>query len=77
LAEHERDQSAEPAPAPAPPARAISRVLPPALLDFLVEQKDEDRYASVPELLRRAHQLGVCGRSGPGLLRDFRAWVPT
>jgi transposase InsO family protein len=46
---------------PVPPAPVISRVLPAALLDFLRAEKAEDRYASVPELLRRAHQLGVIG----------------
>jgi hypothetical protein len=64
LAELDRDEPADPEPAdpePAPPARAISRALPTALLDFLAEEKAEDRYASVPELLRRAHQLGVIG----------------
>ena len=56
------DDSDEPAgPEPAEAAPVISRVLPTALLDFLAEEKAEDRYASVPELLRRAHQLGVIG----------------
>jgi putative transposase len=50
----------EPA-APEPVAPMISRALPTALLTFLEEEKAEDRYASVPELLRRAHQLGVIG----------------
>jgi transposase InsO family protein len=44
-----------------PPAPMISRALPAALLDFLAEEKAQDRYASIPELLRRAHQLGVIG----------------
>jgi putative transposase len=39
----------------------ISRALPAALLDFLAAEKAEDRYASVPELIRRALQLGVIG----------------
>jgi putative transposase len=43
------------------PARVISRALPAPLLDFLAQEKAEDRYASVPELIRRAHQLGVIG----------------
>lgn len=45
----------------AQPARVISRALPAPLLDFLEQEKAEDRYASVPELIRRAHQLGVIG----------------
>lgn len=59
LAEQGRDEPADPE--PAQPACVISRALPAALLDFLAEEKAEDRYASVPELLRRAHQLGVIG----------------
>ena len=43
------------------PAPTISRALPKQLLDFLAEEKAADRYASVPELLRRAHTLGVIG----------------
>jgi len=45
----------------AQPAPTISRALPEALLAFLAKEKTEDRYASVPELIRRAHQLGVIG----------------
>jgi putative transposase len=45
----------------AQPERAISLALPAPLLDFLVQQKTEDRYASVPELIRRARKLGVIG----------------
>ena len=45
----------------AQPAPTISRALPPALLDFFAEEKAEDRYASVPELIRRALQRGVIG----------------
>ena len=59
LAAPERDEPADPEPAQS--GRVISRVLPAALLTFLEEEKAEDRYASVPELLRRAHQLGVLG----------------
>lgn len=59
LAEQGRDESLDPA--PAAPAPVISRALPAALLTFLEEEKAADRYASVPELLRRAHQLGVIG----------------
>ena len=59
LAEPDRDEPADPE--PASPARVISRALPAALLDFLAEEKGEDRYASVPELIRRAHQHGVLG----------------
>src|SRR5438309_7652925 len=54
LAEHDHDEPVSPAP-------VISRALPTALLDFLVTEKAEDRYASVPELIRRAVQLGVIG----------------
>ena len=43
------------------PAPTISRALPEALLAFLAKEKAEDRYASVPELIRRALQLGVIG----------------
>ena len=43
------------------PAPTISRALPEALLAFLAQEKAEDRYASVPELIRRALQLGVIG----------------
>lgn len=59
LAELDHDEPADPE--PEDPARVISRALPTALLDFLEEEKAEDRYASVPELIRRAHQLGVIG----------------
>jgi putative transposase len=45
----------------AQPERAISRVLPEPLVDFLAKEKDEDRYASVPELIRRARERGVIG----------------
>lgn len=37
------------------------QALPTALLDFLREEKKVDRYASVPELLRRARELAVIG----------------
>lgn len=43
------------------PERAISLALPAPLLDFLAKEKAEDRYASVPELIRRARELGVIG----------------
>jgi putative transposase len=43
------------------PAPAISLALPASLLDFLAKEKGEDRYASVPELIRRARVLGVIG----------------
>lgn len=43
------------------PARPSSRALPAALLDFVTAEKAADRYASIPELLRRAHQRGVIG----------------
>ena len=45
----------------AKPTPTISRALPQRLLDFLAEEKAEDRYASVPELIRRACQHGVIG----------------
>lgn len=35
--------------------------LPAALLDFLKSEKGVDRYASVPELIRRARQRGILG----------------
>jgi transposase InsO family protein len=56
LAEHDHDGPAGVAPTP-----VISRALPAPLLDFLAEEKAEDRYASIPELLRRARELGVIG----------------
>jgi putative transposase len=59
LAEQDRDEPA--GPEPVSPAPVISRALPAALLDFLAAEKAEDRYASVPELIRRALQLGVIG----------------
>jgi putative transposase len=43
------------------PARAVSLSLPQSLLDFLAKEKAEDRYASVPELIRRAREHGVIG----------------
>jgi putative transposase len=45
----------------AKPTPTISRALPQRLLDFLAEEKAEDRYASVPELIRRACERGVIG----------------
>jgi putative transposase len=59
LAELERDgptgiETAKPTP-------TISQALPQQLLDFLAEEKAEDRYASVPELIRRARERGVMG----------------
>lgn len=41
--------------------RGVSQALPPSLLDFFLAEKGLDRYASVPELLRRARELGVIG----------------
>lgn len=41
--------------------RAISLALPAPLLAFLEAEKAEDRYASVPELIRRARERGVIG----------------
>jgi transposase InsO family protein len=40
---------------------ALSGVLPEALLEFMRAEKTLDRYASVPELLRRARYRGVLG----------------
>jgi len=59
LAEQDRDEPAGPEPAPSAPV--IYLALPATLLDFLAAEKAEDRYASVPELIRRALQLGVIG----------------
>jgi len=59
LAEQARDEVA--AAEPVSPVPMLSRALPAALLDFLAAEKSEDRYASVPELIRRAVQLGVIG----------------
>ncbi|HNN95204.1 DDE-type integrase/transposase/recombinase [Haliangium sp. UPWRP_2] len=41
--------------------RGVSHALPQSLLDFFRAEKGLDRYASVPELLRRARELGVLG----------------
>jgi transposase InsO family protein len=38
---------------------AASRVLAPALLEFLAKERDRDREASIPELLRRAVAHGL------------------
>ncbi len=57
----ELDRDGPPGIETARPAPTISRALPEALLAFLAKEKAEDRYASVPELLRRAHQRGVIG----------------
>ena len=45
----------------AQPEGVISLVLPESLVDFLATEKAEDRYASVPELIRRARERGVVG----------------
>ena len=45
----------------AQPERAISLALPELLVEFLATEKAEDRYASVPELIRRARERGVVG----------------
>jgi len=45
----------------AQPERAISLVLPASLVEFFATEKAEDRYASVPELIRRARERGVVG----------------
>lgn len=44
---------------PRAPSGVVSTALPAALLDFLRHEKADDRYASVPELLRRARLRGV------------------
>lgn len=44
---------------------AASLVLPGPLCDFLVSEKRQDRYASVPELIRRARQRGIIGKDDP------------
>jgi transposase InsO family protein len=44
---------------PRTPSGLVSTVLPQALLDFFRSEKAEDRYASVPELLRRARLRGI------------------
>lgn len=36
-----------------------STVLPQKFIDFLVQEKEDDRAASVPELIRRAQELGI------------------
>ncbi|MEW6747898.1 MAG: hypothetical protein AB1486_34690 [Planctomycetota bacterium] len=38
---------------------AISRVLSPELLDFLILEKRQDKRASIPELIKRARERGV------------------
>jgi len=45
----------------AKPERVISLALPESLIDFVTTEKGEDRYASVPELIRRARARGVIG----------------
>jgi len=50
----------------------ISRVLPEALLDFFRTEKGVDRYASVPELLRRARELGII--TTPDSIDRVSAW---
>jgi transposase InsO family protein len=42
-----------------PRSGAISTVLSPAMIEFLASEKTLDRYASVPELIRRATERGV------------------
>lgn len=38
---------------------SASTVLPQKFIDFLVREKEDDRAASVPELIRRARELGI------------------
>lgn len=47
--------------APHEGAGAGAFALPSPLLDFLVAEKGQDRYASVPELIRRARERGLVG----------------
>lgn len=42
-----------------------SLVLPERLLDYLVEQKERDPRASIPELIRRARQQGIISFDAP------------
>ena len=42
---------------------AASRVLGPRLLEFLAASREKDRDASIPELLRRAQELGILSSS--------------
>ena len=51
--------------APPGPAPVLSLALPQALLDFLQSEKALDRYASVPELIRRARLRGVIPHNLP------------
>ncbi len=44
---------------PVPRKPNTSYALPPRLLDFIKEQKEDDPRASIPELIRRARQLEV------------------
>ena len=42
---------------------SASRVLDDALLSFLAKEREEDRVASIPELLRRAKERGLLART--------------
>lgn len=42
-----------------------SRVLDQKLLDYFVDQRDDDAFASIPELIRRAREKGIEGSDGP------------
>jgi transposase len=53
-------------------SRGVSRVLPDSLLTFFRTEKELDRYASVPELLRRARNMGVIGIEEP--INRVSAW---
>jgi putative transposase len=46
-------------------SQGVSRALPESLVAFFRAEKSLDRYASVPELLRRARELKVIGAEDP------------
>ncbi len=41
-----------------------STVIGKELLDYFVDQRDEDAFASIPELIRRAREAGITGAEG-------------
>jgi transposase InsO family protein len=49
----------------AAPSRPVGRTLPSALLEFFRSEKRVDRYASVPELIRRARQRSIISLEQP------------
>ena len=46
-------------------SKPVGGCLPPTLLDFFRSEKGVDRYASVPELIRRARQRGIIDAQQP------------